>query len=102
MTPRLLVDFNVDGSHNKQRLLNYTKFINVLFRKQIFNITLIITLNKLLYFPLDGTYDENCTEKSFKCHLRDAIKLVKNRYFKEKCILSKEKNAAKYDIQEVQ
>ncbi|KAM7362686.1 uncharacterized protein ACRADG_013265 [Cochliomyia hominivorax] len=74
MTPRLLVDFNVDGSHNKQCLLNYTKFINVLFH---------------------GTYDENSTEKSFKCHLRDAIKLVKNRYFKEKCILSKERNATK-------
>ncbi|XP_065363357.1 uncharacterized protein LOC135956715 [Calliphora vicina] len=70
MTPKLLVEFNVDGSHNKQRLLNYTKFVNVLFH---------------------GTYDENCTEKSFKCHLRDALKLVKNRYFKEKCI-SKDKN----------
>ncbi|XP_023297689.2 uncharacterized protein LOC111680286 isoform X2 [Lucilia cuprina] len=70
MTPKLLVEFNVDGSHNKQRLLNYTKFVNVLFH---------------------GTYDENCTEKSFKCHLRDALKLVKNRYFKEKCI-SKDKS----------
>ncbi|XP_037806700.1 uncharacterized protein LOC119600513 [Lucilia sericata] len=70
MTPKLLVEFNVDGSHNKQRLLNYTKFVNVLFH---------------------GTYDENCTEKSFKCHLRDALKLVKNRYFKEKCV-SKDKN----------
>ncbi|KNC23128.1 hypothetical protein FF38_01759 [Lucilia cuprina] len=31
LSPILLVDFNVEGSHNKQRLLNYPKFINILF-----------------------------------------------------------------------
>ncbi|KAI8124860.1 hypothetical protein CVS40_4869 [Lucilia cuprina] len=63
VSPKVLVDFNVDGSHNKERFLNYPRLVNVLFH---------------------GTFDENLTEKSFKTHLRDAIKLAKNRFFKEK------------------
>ncbi|KNC25433.1 hypothetical protein FF38_03417 [Lucilia cuprina] len=41
-----------------------------------------------------GTFDDNLTEKSFKTHLRDAIKLAKNRFFKEKR-LTKEQNPPK-------
>ncbi|XP_065363786.1 uncharacterized protein LOC135957054 isoform X2 [Calliphora vicina] len=70
LSHKLLVDFNVEGSHNKQRLLNYPKFVNILFQ---------------------GTYDENSSEKSFKNTLRDALKLAKNRFFKEKKSIEKAK-----------
>ncbi|XP_046808486.1 uncharacterized protein LOC124420169 isoform X1 [Lucilia cuprina] len=45
ISPKLLVDFNVDGSHNKERFLNFPRLVNVLFH---------------------GTYDENFTERSNK------------------------------------
>lgn len=33
VVPEVLVNFNLDGHHNKMRLLKYSKFLNILFRK---------------------------------------------------------------------
>ncbi|XP_075154935.1 uncharacterized protein LOC142228400 [Haematobia irritans] len=73
IAPEVLVHFNVEGIHNKMRLLNYEKFINVLCM---------------------GTYDMNeFSQKTFKEELKYAVKLVKNRFFKEK-VKTRESSAA--------
>ncbi|XP_037809060.1 uncharacterized protein LOC119601895 [Lucilia sericata] len=61
--PEVLDLYNLDGTHNKLRLLNFRKFMHVLFA---------------------GTYCEGNTDKTFKSDIRDALKIAKNRYCKEK------------------
>ncbi|XP_073833969.1 uncharacterized protein isoform X1 [Musca autumnalis] len=61
--PELLCQFNLDGSHNKLRLLNFPKIMGILFA---------------------GTYVEGCTDKTFKEEIRVGMRLAKNRYCKEK------------------
>ncbi|XP_073830854.1 uncharacterized protein [Musca autumnalis] len=61
--PELLCQFNLGGSHNKLRLLNFPKIMGI---------------------PFAGTYVEGCADKTFKEEIRVGRRLAKNRYCKEK------------------
>lgn len=82
--PDVLDKFNLEGTHNKMRLLQFPKFMSVLFCKSF-----IVSVNNLhlrapLFSIIGGTYNEGNSDKSFKIDLRDALKLAKNRHCKDK------------------
>ncbi|KNC22078.1 hypothetical protein FF38_03378 [Lucilia cuprina] len=62
--PEVLDLYNLDGTHNKLRLLNFPKLC--------------------MFYLVAGTYCEGNTDKTFKSDIRDALKIAKNRYCKEK------------------
>ncbi|XP_013108010.2 uncharacterized protein LOC106087502 [Stomoxys calcitrans] len=65
LTDKVIMETNVDGHHNKKRLLNYGKFIDVMFH----------ACNK------DGY-----SKKEFLNALRKALKNSKNRCHKNNCV----------------
>ncbi|KAI8128656.1 hypothetical protein CVS40_1902 [Lucilia cuprina] len=65
LSDKIIMESNVDGHHNKTRLLNFPKTIDVLF--------------------LASRKDDNYSSKMFLDDLRRSLRVVKNRCHKNNC-----------------
>lgn len=66
------------------RLVQFTKFMSVLFCKSFTVSVNNLHLQAPVFGIIGGTYNEGNSDKSFKIDLRDALKLAKNRHCKDK------------------
>ncbi|XP_065368670.1 uncharacterized protein LOC135961107 [Calliphora vicina] len=80
MSTECIVSCNVDGHHYKRRLLNYTKFMDLLFR---------------------AAYYDGYSQKTFLDEVRRGLKMVKNRHnknvFRNKQVQRQEVEQAEYE-----
>ncbi|XP_037809955.1 uncharacterized protein LOC119602483 [Lucilia sericata] len=65
LSDNIIMESNMDGHHNKTRLLNFPKTMDVLF--------------------LASRKDDNYSSKMFLDDLRRSLRVVKNRYHKNNC-----------------
>lgn len=86
ITPEVLNDFNLDGTHN----IFYYHYLYKIYAYIVWWVFLCTCLfllfidYSLFFFITAGTYCEGNTDKSFKADIRDGLKLAKNRNCKEK------------------
>ncbi|XP_073845932.1 uncharacterized protein isoform X3 [Musca autumnalis] len=78
VVPEVLNKFNIDGTHNKMRLLNFPKLMAIFFA---------------------GSYVDGNTNKSFKEQLRHGLKLAKNKISKDKIKSKKTDNEAEAETE---
>ncbi|XP_058976449.1 uncharacterized protein LOC131801624 isoform X3 [Musca domestica] len=65
ISDKIIMEVNVDGHHNKKRLLDYKRFIEVLY---------------------GACCNEHYTQKDFLNDLRRALRIAKNRCHKNNCV----------------
>ncbi|XP_058976448.1 uncharacterized protein LOC131801624 isoform X2 [Musca domestica] len=79
ISDKIIMDVNVDGHHNKKRLLDYKKFIEVLY---------------------SACYTDGYTKKDFLNDLRRALRNSKNRLHKNNCV-ARQKMSERFIVTEL-
>lgn len=97
IAPKVLLNYNLNGTHNKKRLNNFEKVMEVLFCKYymaFFDIPIFLfSIISKYYFIILVSYTSSSVNEtgreSFEKIMRLAIKNLKNRHFKDVCLKQK-------------